>query len=576
MMLNSVITAEPPVITTERPEHVVLLDARGHATGVAPKRDVHGAATPLHLGFSCYVVDRRGRVLLTRRASSKATWPGAWSNACCGHPARDESLRAAVTRRLHDELGVRATRLALAIPDFVYRATMANGIVEHELCPVVVAEVDGTLRPDPDETSDVQWVEWSDLVRRAERDDDQLSPWSVQQVSALAAQAGSPVEFFDRLGSHDGLLDVPAAPTMGASDRHRVPAIRLDPFAPVRAETEPRLRAFLASRAAALVAVDDALAPVAEAVVRLVLAGGKRLRPAFVYWGHRAVSRTPDEHVHALAGAVELLHTFALVHDDVMDRSDTRRGQPAVHRALSDEHVRARLTGDGDWFGTSAAILAGDLVFVWADALLDAAGVDGDAMARARRVFTDLRVEVMAGQYLDLRHAGRPAGTADDARQVALLKSGRYTVTRPLLLGAALARTEPEVERALRTYGDAVGLAFQMRDDVLGLFGDPLRTGKSTTDDLRSGKRTVLALRALALTDGAARAALVAALGDPEVDERTADRCRDIVATSGALASVEALIRAEHARALVAIADLAPDARDGLRALASVAIERDA
>ena len=167
-------------------EHVVLLDPSHRVVGTAPKLSAHHRDTPLHLGFSCYVVDGEGRVLLTQRASSKRTWPDTWTNACCGHPQLGETLREAVERRLDFELGVTARAMALALPHFRYRAAMGNGIVEHELCPVVVATIDGAPCPNPQEVSHVAWTSWDRLRGRAEREPATLSPWSVEQIHALA------------------------------------------------------------------------------------------------------------------------------------------------------------------------------------------------------------------------------------------------------------------------------------------------------------------------------------------------------------------------------------------------------
>src|SRR5689334_5824760 len=140
-------------------EHVVLLDQRGRAVGIRPKAEVHGATTPLHLAFSCHVVDQDGRVLLAQRAATKRTWPGVWSNACCGHPQVGETLRGAVERRLDEELGLVVDRIAVALPDFTYRAVMDDGTVEHERCPVVIASVKGSARPWAPEVAAVDWCE---------------------------------------------------------------------------------------------------------------------------------------------------------------------------------------------------------------------------------------------------------------------------------------------------------------------------------------------------------------------------------------------------------------------------------
>jgi isopentenyl-diphosphate delta-isomerase type 1 len=555
-------------------EHVVLLDARGRPVGVAPKRDVHGLATPFHSGFSCHVVDRDGRVLLTRRARTKRTWPGCWTNACCGHPQWAEPVGQAVARRLRAELGVAPSRLVVALPDFVYRSAMDDGTLEHELCPVFVAEVDGReLDPDPDEVGELEWVDWDQLCARARTRPGSLTPWSVRQVAEILSLARSPSELLDR--AEFRVRHVDGFALAGELAPPRVGDRCVDPLAELRHPLSRCLDDFVASKSSELVELDPELAPVVEQIAALVRAGGKRLRPAFVYWGSRAAGADDDDTVVTVAAAVELLHTFALLHDDVIDRAGTRRGRLSAARALAQLHRNARLTGDAGWFGTSAAILAGDLTFVWADEMFDTAAADTARLAQARRVFNALRVEVMAGEYLDLRLAANPSPGDGAARRVALLKSGRYTVTRPLQLGHALAdRADPDLAELLVQYGDSVGIAFQMRDDVLDLFGDPVETGKPAGDDLREGKRTVLVVRALSLADCEDRRFLECCLGNRTLDGPAVERCREIVATSGALASVEMLVHANHRRALDALTEVPEPARSALEALASLAIDR--
>jgi geranylgeranyl diphosphate synthase, type I len=334
------------------------------------------------------------------------------------------------------------------------------------------------------------------------------------------------------------------------------------------------LRAFLSERTAQLVEIDPALERVGDEVAALVAAGGKGLRPAFVYWGHRAAGGAHEPAVLAPAAAVELLHTFALIHDDVMDRSPQRRGRPAVHEALADVHGEEGLVGESHWFGIGGAILAGDLAFVWADELLDGADLSGAEIERARRVFTRLRIEVMAGQYLDLRLAGLSTAVEDDALRVALLKSGRYTVTRPLQLGAAIAGEGGELDGLLSAFGDAVGIGFQLRDDILGLFGDPVTMGKGATTDLREGKRTILILRALEQARASDRAVLEGMLGDPHVSDAEAEQARTIITASGALEAVEQMIIEQHERSLEALEPLRGPARQALEDLASLALYR--
>ncbi|GAA2789112.1 isopentenyl-diphosphate Delta-isomerase [Saccharopolyspora taberi] len=173
-------------------EQVVLLNESGQAIGVTDKATVHHEDTPLHLAFSCYVFNDRGELLLTQRAHHKRTWPGVWTNTCCGHPAPGEPLPEAITRRLAEELGLSVHGLALALPRFRYRAVMPNGVVENEMCPVFVAFADGEPRPNSDEVADTHWTDWArfrDEVLAAETD---VSPWCAQQVGELAGLGGDP------------------------------------------------------------------------------------------------------------------------------------------------------------------------------------------------------------------------------------------------------------------------------------------------------------------------------------------------------------------------------------------------
>jgi len=564
-------------------EHVVLVDALGRPTGTIAKAMAHHAQTPLHLAFSCYLVRADGKVLLTRRADTKRTFPGVWTNACCGHPSLGETLREAIERRTASELGTFPADLTVLLADYAYRATMDDGTAEHELCPVVVGRVDSPPQPDPAEVGATEWVTWRDLVERAQNEPQTLSPWCAHQVGLLAGHALE-IDAATAVERTSPVLDRPIeiTPAPSAPEHPRVALRRqptLDPLAPVLEPLEQHLGAFLSEKGAELEAIDPELAEVSNELRAVVDAGGKRLRPAFVHWGHEALGPEPDSDVLPAAAAMELLHTFALVHDDVMDRSEMRRGRAATHVAFSDGHRARGDGGDARWFGTSAAILAGDLAHVWADESFERSQRPPETMHRARGIYATLRTEVIAGQHLDLRLAGQAQADEVDATNVALLKSARYTVTRPLLLGAALAgpadRSTETTESALTAYGDAVGVAFQMRDDVLGLFGDDDATGKGSIEDLREGKRTVLVLRALRLASAAGRAELLDALGDPDLDAWQAERCREIVADSGALASVERMIASSHEQALGHLNHLPPAPRSALTTLAERAITRD-
>ena len=551
---------------TSSADAVVLLDSAGAPMGSAIKREIHHAHTPFHLAVSCYAVRSDGRVLITRRAAGK-TFEGVWTNACCGHPRPGENLDDAVRRHMSHELGAQALELRLALPDFTYRAEATSGVVEHELCPVFVAEVaDTPLALHPDEADASEWLSWDALVQRADEDPGSLSSWCVAQVSRLATMMDDPIAWVRSSPS-------PVAAVVARPD-HPQP----DPFRRMGGEVDRVVERFLQDAHLDLGVLDPLTSELSEPIARLYHAGGKRLRPCLVYCGHAAAGEAEGDsrdNLAHLAASIEMLHTFALLHDDVMDKSVLRRGHPTAHVWFADVRQRSdtsRLDDrDGsttsDWFGTAAAIVAGDLAFVWADELLDRLDVDTATFRRVRGVFDLLRREVIAGQYLDLRLAG-PRATDQQALSVALLKSARYSVTRPLQIGATLAGADDATIDSLCVYGDAMGVAFQLRDDVLGVFGDPLVTGKGNAEDLRSGKASLLLVRALELAAPADSRLLHRCLGVEDLDEESERQCREAVLASGAVASIEALITSQLATAKGVLGGLPADVAADLAELA--------
>ena len=311
--------------------------------------------------------------------------------------------------------------------------------------------------------------------------------------------------------------------------------------------------------------LDPELALPLESLRALVLAGGKRLRPAFCHWAHVGAGGDPDDARITDAGAaLELLHTFALVHDDVMDGSVRRRGLDAVHHAFERRHEAERWWGETRRFGEGVAILVGDLAFVYADMFL------AGAPAAAAAVFDELRVEVNIGQYLDLLGTARRDTSGEAARRICLYKSGKYTVERPLHLGAAFAGRLDDLEGPLSTYGLPLGEAFQLRDDLLGAFGDSSLTGKPVGEDLRDGKPTALYAIAAAEARGADAALLAERFGAADLSADEVVALQDVLTATGARAEVEATIGRLVREAVVAADALpiTPGARDELLALA--------
>ena len=340
---------------------------------------------------------------------------------------------------------------------------------------------------------------------------------------------------------------------------------------------DAELATFFDTRAGRLAELGDDLSALAEIARSFVLDGGKRLRPMFAYCGWRAVrGSSGDTPMITAAASLELLHGCALIHDDVMDGSGTRRGRPSVHAAFAAMHARDAFTGDSRVFGTAAAIVVGDLLLSWADAMFVGAGFSSADGSRARTVYDDMRQQVMAGQYLDMLVQARGHFSVEDAQRVAEYKTSKYTVEGPLQFGAAAAGAAPEVVTALRGYGLPLGEAFQLRDDVLGVFGDPGRTGKPIGDDLREGKRTMLVALAMDAAEPEQAGLLRAGLGNRGLDDAGAAALCDVIVATGALDRVEARIaeRTARARAALDTPAISDDTRDVLDGLAVLATER--
>lgn len=326
----------------------------------------------------------------------------------------------------------------------------------------------------------------------------------------------------------------------------------------------------------------DSLAPLGHDVVPLVdaiadlLGAGKRLRAAFCDWGYRATGGVHTEGIVTVAAAMEMFQAAALIHDDVMDDSRTRRGRPTAHVRFGEIHTAHDWSGEPERYGLAGAILAGNLCLVWCDEMVARAALPADELARARTVFDEMRTHLMAGQFLDMHVA--TAGWDDlheadriaRSRTVVRYKSAQYSVAHPLLIGARAAGISDTDAAHLREYGLALGEAFQFRDDLLGVFGDPTTTGKPAGDDLREGKRTVLLALALGAEDTTDARLLADRVGDPALTDADVADLRAAITGSGAVRRLESLIdegvhaARGHLRAVEGITDAGRAALDSL------------
>ncbi|MBB6172518.1 geranylgeranyl diphosphate synthase type I [Nocardiopsis mwathae] len=343
----------------------------------------------------------------------------------------------------------------------------------------------------------------------------------------------------------------------------------------VRAAVDSEIAEFTERRRAQLLEIGPELKPVMEAL-EAMLAGGKRLRPAFCYWGWRGAGGGDIPEIYPAAASLEFLQACALIHDDVIDNSDTRRGLPATHKRLEELHGRSGWSGSAAGFGQGSAILIGDLCLAWSDEMYQGSGLPLEALRAGREPFDAMRTEVMAGQYLDMLEQVRGSESVEASLRVMHYKAAKYTIERPLHIGAALAGRYPELAGVYSAYGTALGVAFQLRDDLLGVFGDPEETGKPAGDDLREGKRTLLVAETLERAAADDAAEFRRHLGDPDLTPETVDRMRALATGCGALEACERRIDGYVAQATRALESplIADEARSALADLIVAATAR--
>ncbi|MEU2713939.1 polyprenyl synthetase family protein [Streptomyces sp. NPDC007205] len=307
-----------------------------------------------------------------------------------------------------------------------------------------------------------------------------------------------------------------------------------------------------------------------------ILNGGKRVRPLFCYWGWRGAGGSADDpDLIAVAAALELFHAAALIHDDIIDDSDLRRGRPTVHLSLGKWHAEQDWQGESQAFGHHGALLAGDACLVWSEEMFNDSPlvVRGE---RARRLFARLRTSALYGEFLDLVGEAR-GGRLADALKIVRHKTASYTIRYPLQIGGALAGADEALLAAYDTFGLLLGEAFQLRDDVIGLFGAPELTGKEPLDDARKGKPTALIAVARKMADPVQHARLDLLYGSERLGLDDLAELRDVVRATGAPTVIERMIGERHTGAVQALrgAGIQPPALAELESLAAACVHRE-
>ena len=349
----------------------------------------------------------------------------------------------------------------------------------------------------------------------------------------------------------------------------------------LREQVEAQLQDFLSTQSDYFNSIAPELKPAAASLTAFVINGGKRFRPIFAAVGAMgAGSELSDAEIRAFA-SLELLQACALVHDDLMDASDTRRGEPAIHKLFESMHISEKYQGKANQFGLSASVLIGDLALIWSDQMLNSSGIKNESLLAALGVHDEMRVELIAGQYLDVFEQARGTQSVAQALNIARYKSAKYTIERPLHLGAAIAipnsADRAQVISIYSEFGLPLGEAFQLRDDLLGVFGDPKVTGKPAGDDLREGKRTVLMAMTHDRISGPAEAEFLKEFGNHDISESAIARLQEIISETGAAMHVEDLIEELTSTAFEAINrdEIDSQARKLLTEMAIIATKRN-
>jgi geranylgeranyl diphosphate synthase type I len=355
----------------------------------------------------------------------------------------------------------------------------------------------------------------------------------------------------------------------------------LEQLKSLREQIEAQLQDFLTTQSNYFTAIAPELKPAATSLTAFVINGGKRFRPLFAAVGAMgAGSQLNDAEIRAFA-SLELLQACALVHDDLMDASDTRRGEPAIHKLFESMHESEKFQGKATQFGLSASVLIGDLALIWSDQMLNSSGIKSESLLAALSVHDEMRVELIAGQYLDVFEQARGTQSVAQALNIARYKSAKYTIERPLHLGAAIAIPDAAKRAQLVSiyseFGLPLGEAFQLRDDLLGVFGDPKVTGKPAGDDLREGKRTVLMAMTHDRISGPAEAEFLKEFGNHDISDSAITRLQEIISETGAAMHVEDLIEDLTSTALEALNrdEIVPQARELLTEMAIIATKRN-
>ena len=343
-----------------------------------------------------------------------------------------------------------------------------------------------------------------------------------------------------------------------------------------KAEEDLAIKYFISKKRKEAEEISPEFVTLVDEVERFIFSGGKRVRPAFLYSGYVASGGKAHDAALYASMSVEFLHTFALIHDDIIDRSAFRRGKPTSHKAFEKYHTEKKFPGSKEHFGLSAAILAGDLAYSFAEEVLTSAPFPQERVRRARYYFDQMKFQVIAGEYLDVLGGYTKTLKEDDILNILEYKTAKYTVERPLQIGAMLAGADVSILETFTAYGIPLGQGFQLQDDIFGVYGDMKKTGKPNDSDIKEGKMTVLIAKAYEWSSTRQRRDLDNTLGNIDATNVDIDKVRTIIYDTGAYDYAVKLSHKliEQAREAITNAKLQREGKEYLLSAASYLISR--
>lgn len=506
-------------------ENVILVDENDNEIGTMEKIKAHEEGGKLHRAFSIFVFNTDGEMMLQKRADSKYHAPGKWTNTCCSHPRKGETLEEATRRRLDEEMGF--TCDMEKVFDFIYRADVGKGLTEWEYDHVFIGIYDDEPELNPDEASDWKWIDPDVLLEDVEKNPDDYTPWFKEVVDEVVEKFEENKDKF--LGTEEE-LDFKGT------------------LAHYKSKVEEEMRKYFDEKSDSFEYKDEFVEESIELLKDFTLRGGKRIRATLITMAYRGYSGDKsDKRIIRPSAAMEFMQGALLTHDDIIDDADMRRGKRTPHIWIKDwyqENV-ADDEREAKKYGTDMAIILGDLYNSFGIDCILGSGFSEKKKLDALKIYNSTFEKTGKGQILDIWFSEGRSDDLDEEDHYNVIdrKTVEYSVTRPMMIGAKLAGAPDEQLEVIRNFSFPLGRAYQLQDDLLDFFADEEKLGKPILADLKEGKHTIMVIKALENGNEEQVERLRELLGSDELSEKDIEDARRIMKETGSYQYSKELIQ---------------------------------